>query len=417
MLRTIATSLLIPVLLHAQEYYAARLDGAQEVPPSPSPGAGWAVIRRDPGTNVVHVFLRHDGLTGAATAAHLHLGSVGANGPVVFSLAAGGGNTFVGNAVVGAAVGSALAAGGTYLNVHTAGQPAGEIRGQVVAPKAVRFVGELAGGQEVPPVATAAAGEFTALLYQPENRLVYSLATSGLGAITAAHLHRGPMGNNGPVVQALNGFDVASGSYCGVSAPLAPVDVAALLAGDAYFNVHTAAHPGGELRGQLRLDEDRFAAALEGSQAVPPNGSPAVGGARAVRNPDGTLTVTGAFSPLVGTVTAAHVHSAAPGISGPIVIGLAVTGNRFGVTFAPGPAQYADLQAGNWYVNVHSTAFPGGELRGQLAPVPLASTFGHGCTGSNGIAPMAVARPFATLGSSVALELVGALPSTIALLA
>jgi hypothetical protein len=66
---------------------------------------------------------------------------------------------------------------------------------------------------------------------------------------------------------------------------------------------------------------------------------------------------------------AAHFHSGARGTTGPIVIDLGpVSGNSGKSTGAMGltDAEELDLRAGNWYINVHSDAFPGGEIRAQM---------------------------------------------------
>jgi hypothetical protein len=72
-------------------------------------------------------------LSGAATAAHIHLGKTGKAGNVVVPLCAGAKCTsgVHGSATLTAAVLKALTTGGTYVNVHTAKNPNGEIRGQI----------------------------------------------------------------------------------------------------------------------------------------------------------------------------------------------------------------------------------------------------------------------------------------------
>jgi hypothetical protein len=75
--------------------------------------------------------LKFSHLTGAATAAHIHMGAKGVSGPVVVPLCGPCKTTVTGTASVSAAVLSAIKKGKAYVNVHTAKYPAGEIRGQL----------------------------------------------------------------------------------------------------------------------------------------------------------------------------------------------------------------------------------------------------------------------------------------------
>lgn len=108
---------------------------------------------------------------------------------------------------------------------------------------------------------------------------------------------------------------------------------------------------------------------LKGGNEVPANDSAATAKAGIVVAADktvsGSITTTG----IEGTM--AHIHSAAVGANGPVVVALKKTGDN--VWAVPDGAkltdeQYAAYLAGNLYVNVHSSAHPGGELRGQLQP-------------------------------------------------
>lgn len=115
------------------------------------------------------------------------------------------------------------------------------------------FKVELSGAQEVPPVETAGKGTAD-LTYDPATRvLTWSIAYSGLSApATMAHFH-GPAaaGKNGPVVIWLSKKGSAAESPIKGQATLTPDQAAQFTAGEWYMNVHTSAHPAGEIRGQV----------------------------------------------------------------------------------------------------------------------------------------------------------------------
>jgi hypothetical protein len=114
---------------------------------------------------------------------------------------------------------------------------------------------------------------------------------------------------------------------------------------------------------------------LTGAQETPPNASPATGTASGTYNEvTNVLTIMVMASGFVANLTAGHIHRGAVGVAGPIIIPLANTAG--GTTwhshqqFTLTAAQEADLMNGLHYVNLHTTVFPGGEIRGQLHLVP-----------------------------------------------
>ena len=414
MLRVFAACLLSSVAF-AQSYFSAALDGAQEVPPVATAGRGWGIVRLDPATNTVSVFLFHEGLSGAPTASHLHIGAVGVNGGVILPLAAAGPNAFTGSGVLSAANVAALTSAGTYVNVHTAANPGGEIRGQVVTSASSRYKGVLTGASEVPPNPTTGTGTAIAYLHEPENRVVYMVNSTGLVSVTASHFHQGAVGISGPIIVPLNG---SNGTYCGVSDRLPAAQLTAWKANGCYVNIHTAAFPSGAIRAQMVQDVgDHFVAALNGLQEVPPTPSTGLAGASLILDVNGVLTLQGGFAGLTGAPTAAHIHFAPPGVNGGVVVPLVIAGSTISATYTPTAADLTNLRAGNWYVNIHTPAFPGGEIRGQLGPARLPTTFGEGCPGSSGVRPQIGATGFPSVGSSMSIDLYGGFPLSFAFFA
>ena len=108
---------------------------------------------------------------------------------------------------------------------------------------------------------------------------------------------------------------------------------------------------------------------LSGSNEAPPVVTSATGQAWFTVDRDWTVNGKVTTSGIVGT--AAHIHEGKQGENGPVIIPLTRSGeNEWSVP--PGSrlteAQFKSYRSGYLYVNVHSAAHPGGELRGQLTP-------------------------------------------------
>jgi hypothetical protein len=116
-------------------HYMANLNGASEVPPHDVPGSGMAMADLDTTTKVLTYKVDYLGLTGPAVAAHFHgPAAPGVNaGPVVMITPAA--SPLAGSATLTDAQIADLNAGKWYVNVHTAANKGGEIRGQVLPMK------------------------------------------------------------------------------------------------------------------------------------------------------------------------------------------------------------------------------------------------------------------------------------------
>jgi CHRD domain-containing protein len=140
-----------------------------------------------------------------------------------------------------------------------------------------QFSAVLTGDNEVPPVNTDAAGRIKLTTNSQQNALDYELSISNLnGIVTGAHIHRGSVGTNGPIVADLkniggasayasagNGGSAMTSTSIGgtitsadLKGPLSGKQISDLIRliqdGKAYVNVHTDQKPNGEIRGQLK---------------------------------------------------------------------------------------------------------------------------------------------------------------------
>ncbi|WP_426419331.1 CHRD domain-containing protein [Bradyrhizobium genosp. A] len=114
------------------EKLKATLDGKSEVPATTSSGTGMADINYDAATKKLTWKLTYSGLSGPATAAHFHgPAEAGKNADVMVPIPGAANSPAEGSATLTDAQASDLLAGKLYVNIHTAANPGGEIRGQV----------------------------------------------------------------------------------------------------------------------------------------------------------------------------------------------------------------------------------------------------------------------------------------------
>jgi hypothetical protein len=110
----------------------ATLSGASEVPPNASAGMGQLQAEFDKATKTLRYTLRYSGLSGPVKAAHFHgPAEAGKNAGVALGINNAGESPVQGSAVLTADQAADLLAGKWYVNVHTAANPGGEVRGQV----------------------------------------------------------------------------------------------------------------------------------------------------------------------------------------------------------------------------------------------------------------------------------------------
>jgi hypothetical protein len=111
-----------------------------------------------------------------------------------------------------------------------------------------------------------------------------------------------------------------------------------------------------------------FSGTLSGANETPPNASAATGTVSFTYNSStkvlsGTVTYSGVVA------TAAHIHNGAVGVAGAVVFPLDAVSLASPISFTSVPldaSQEADLMNNLYYVNIHSAAYPGGEIRAQL---------------------------------------------------
>ncbi|MGQ0834629.1 MAG: CHRD domain-containing protein [Gammaproteobacteria bacterium] len=270
---------------------------------------------------------------------------------------------------------TSAAADGTHVLTAVAGDAAGNTTTSAAVNVEVRnqqqFALALTEAQENPPTGSQATGSGTIDVNLLTGATTGAITITGF-SVTAAHIHDGFAGINGPILIGLQ-QDPANPQRWQVSANamLTAAQIDRLMTGALYVNAHSAQFPGGEIRAQLAPANVKVIfTALTGQEEVPPATTTA--SARAATTVDTTIrTVTIHVNTTnLDTADAAHIHTGAAGVSGPILIGLtrdAVTPSLWSAVAASvTEAQLQDFNANRWYVNVHTPANPDGEVRGQI---------------------------------------------------
>ena len=121
-----------PMAQAAVTTYKATLGGAAEVPPVTTAGKGTAQVNVDSATKQVSWRVDYSGVSGPPAAAHIHCGAAaGANAGVAVPLGTNLASPIEGSAAMTDAQLADLAAGKCYVNIHTAANKGGEVRGQI----------------------------------------------------------------------------------------------------------------------------------------------------------------------------------------------------------------------------------------------------------------------------------------------
>lgn len=243
------------------------------------------------------------------------------------------------------------------------------------------FTATYSGANEVPANASTATGTISGVYNDATNTIYYNIVFSGLSANTsAAHFHApAAPGANAGVALGHAGFPtgVTAGNYTKIDV-FTDAQETHLKTGLMYSNIHTSAFPGGEIRAQIILSAASteiytFNKTYSGAQEVPANASTATGTIRGAYNAaNNTIYYVIQFSGLSANTAAGHFHAPAiPGVNAGVTLGHAgfptgVTSGSYSKTDVFTATQETNLLAGLMYSNIHTTAFPGGEIRTQI---------------------------------------------------
>jgi CHRD domain-containing protein len=284
------------------------------------------------------------------------------------------------NVLIGLAV-SALVAG---IIVACGGGSGGGSSNPPAAPPVIRSA-SLDGTQA--GTGATGTGRGAVVVDPATRRITGGITFTGLtGNPTAAHIHRAD-------TSIAVGLQLASDNATGVllnNLTLSAADYAELLAGTLYFNVHTVANSGGEIRGQINIQGGVVAgtAPLDNMQEVPASTSPATGRGTVVVDTATRAVLIAYIAHTVSGANAAHIHTSpsGPGSNGVVILGfpnLQTNVDGAGTNLAYPAAgssmttqNMTDFFANYLYFNVHSNVASNycapavncaaGEIRGNI---------------------------------------------------
>jgi len=362
--------------------FTVSLSGAAERPtPVATSADGFGTLELNGDTLTFDIAFRN--LSSCSKLAHIHLPADSSSAaavsidfaPYIVGGFGGTNGRIAGSVSVNPVQKAAILSGLAYVNVHSTNFGGGEIRGQVT-PTTFRVV--LSSVAERPnPTVTPAYG-FGALTLIG-NQLSYDIAYQGLTATAIlAHIH-GPssMAGSASVMYDLipsSGFGRA-GTLSGRT-NLTDAQIAALVDGKAYVNIHTPTYGAGEIRGQVLpfLGESPYSAELTGAAERPTPVTTTGSAFAACGLQSNVLSFVLMYRNLPSTATAAHIHGPATASSSAGVLynlvpfhrGPLSTQGVFAGSVTLSDTDVTNLLNGDLYMNIHTALNPGGEIRGQL---------------------------------------------------
>jgi hypothetical protein len=362
--------------------FIAELDAAQVITGSGSPAKGTACLVMDPVANTLSYKFVYDGMVGTETMTHIH-GFVppGQGAPPQFTFTSSTGYK-VGAWNYPEAFEDEIINELSYIKVHSNVFPSGEIRGQILRADGNHvFAADMDAAQVTTGSTSTAHGVLCAAVNTQTNTVSYQMTVMA-SLLQGTETSSGLFGYAAPGAAGTLRDSFSNGFHKKGSWVYPEADEASILADLAYAELRTNVNPNGEIRGQMELESTRlpsdkicFLADMDAAQVVTGSGSAARGTVCALMDPVfNTLEIRVVVDGLSGAENNTLLQGFAPaGGIGPQLFPLP-SGLAKDATWVYPAAFETNLLNDLTYVQLYSTAFPGGEIRGQLKRVASNAT-------------------------------------------
>lgn len=262
-------------------------------------------------------------------------------------------------------------AGALYVQVTTATEPNGAVRGQLLTGNIEVEFTVLLGSQHVPPVASTGSATASMTVDPDTGDIVIHVNTSGLDDAGDAHIHRALAGLNGNVLIPLMQDSV---THWSATAMLDAAGLQALADGELYVNVHTPANLSGEVRGQITPDsvEVIFTQLVSGDVVIMAHDSSESAVAATTFDISTQVATIHLNTVNLDDATRATLNQAPVGQRGPVIYDLMRDPNAIShwmledVTLTE--SQLAAFENEGLYFQVDTPDDPMGAVRGQIVP-------------------------------------------------
>lgn len=348
--------------------YAMHFSGDQMVPPSGSTAHGFGGVHFPLGAEDVIYAFNMGGLTSAVTGLEIYEGLPGENGTLLKQLLKPFGSVFQALIYLDTMPPDFLVKmreGKYYMVIKTEAYPAGEMRAQINGIGYFCSVAPINGVQQVPVQFTQGFG-FNQSQLSPNLDSISTRVYITDIVPTSVKIHIGNPGQVGPEFMTLDP-EPTPGFYF-KKYPITETQLTDFAQGRFYINVTTADKPNGEIRGFMKNTlRKAYNFDLCGFQVVPPTNSDALGvSVASVDQANCYLNFKIITDGLSSLPTDGNIHREMFGFNGPAVYSInhtePIIDGEHEIMTSDGPV----IELGGMYMQIHTTAYPDGEIRGQI---------------------------------------------------